>query len=332
MECDCEESVLTPTISDENDFRYPIKTRQPSHVIIWIPRKHDITAFQEELTNSAILGLDIRKELCRKIIKFAIKMKKIEMDPGNKHLLVNVNGYEQLRTLSEIKTANVCRIEDINLIDCGLLQLTELMLKIVTKQRNPGQIIREDSNWCDYVKDCDDIDEESKVLISDIIDRVIEKRINIEGVHNHPFFWTYEEKVKYCVDIYHHHAEKKDDLNSKSEEAALEISVDKYPSFQISSKKGKIKTVTVMELNPRSKLNNMTTVWDLLQFIRNMYCHYNEKKYPERQQWLGVTDDGLNYETFWKNTTHPWPELLKFLYSQMNTFIDENNNLVCFDE
>ncbi|XP_076809499.1 uncharacterized protein LOC143452421 [Clavelina lepadiformis] len=154
---------------------------------------------------------------------------------------------------------------------------------------------------------------EQRELACDLIKKMLDfdpkNRPTIEKVKKHPFFWDSEKIFCFYKDANEHfHQLRKQNQENYQESlqrfAKYDITVDNIPEPLRDSN---LEDFPITEKKCRN-------IHDLLNRIRDMNEHANEKSEPSKL-CLGVSEDGsIDYGVFLSSLTGPYPRLLAELY------------------
>ena len=214
-------------------------------------------------------------------------------------------------------------------INCGPKELGEVVLMIMTKTEEP----QSDVNKSSKISGCSDLALCEESLLRDCIKTINDEKL----VEDHLLFPSYKRCVDFVEEVYliierlpdtQNHIDK---LNEDGKHHGIKISFDDYKEVEVGGR-----SMKVTEFKHHWDVKKITDVWGMIKFIRDMNQHGHEKKYPERREWLGFSDEGCDYEKFLKNVLEICPGLLTFLFKRYgwpnpekpkNVDVDENNNI-----
>ena len=284
------------------------------------------------------------KKLCLKIINMVAESK------NNKIMLFNEmfsKFYRDHPTFCRGKRLNLSDIFSINLnrlisndrpefycINCGRKELGKTVLMIMTKTEEP----QSDVNKSSKISGCSDLALWEESLLGDCIKTINDENFDIKLVKRHLLFQSPKRCVDYVEDVYlnlerltdkQKHIDK---LNEDGKHYGIKISFDDYREVEVGGR-----SMKVTEFKHHWDVKKITDVWGMMKFIRDMNQHGHEKKYPERREWLGFSDEGCDYEKFLKNVLENCPGLLTFLFKKYgwpnpekpkNVDVYENNNII----
>ena len=197
-------------------------------------------------------------------------------------LVIKISNFEKSKTLKNRNNI----IEDTSLIQEDINGLAEIFEKILESRK------------------IEDWDEEMQNNFNDFIEKVEVDNVGIKSIQDHHLFWNYKKKIKYCLSVFKKLDQNEDKQKELIQRTDLKVSVDDYPED--------LKSL-VNNKQTKKVLKEMKNIWHILVFIRNMFHHWNERKYPERRKWLNGDSESFDDEHFWKRTTRPWPQFLNLL-------------------
>ncbi|XP_077970632.1 uncharacterized protein LOC144425135 [Styela clava] len=177
--------------------------------------------------------------------------------------------------------------------------------------------------------------------VKDLIDRMLEKRVDTNGILRHPFFWSVKEKINFLCDAYDSikYRDIEESLGIKGESVTGKNWFEKLKLSPI--EKTKIENALKLErkmrqINPntilnlaKSKTQNCSStsheykndsLCELMQFFRNRKAHYWESKQPIKHCFQSYPDG------FWKFFSSRYPDLLPFVYEHRLMFMGPPQN------
>ena len=326
-----EESILSNDEATNNCFENGVDSR-----LLYFPSKLYIPCMRE------ILSYDVgkRKRLCLQINNMVAESKDNEIILFNK--MSKFQGDNP--TLCEREPLYLSDILNIDsLINnnrpeyfyrCNLKELSKVVLMIMTKREE----LQSDLSKSDEIFKCSDLAPWVEKLLRDYIKTINHENFDIISVKHHLLFRSPKSCVDFVEEVYRmieRHPDKQkliNKLNKDGKKHRLKISFKNYKIVEVGGR-----SMKVTDFKHHRDVKKITGVWEMIKFIRDMNQHGHEKKYPERREWLGFSDEGCDYEKFLKNVLEICPGLLAFLWNRYgrldperprNVNVDENNNII----
>ena len=177
---------------------------------------------------------------------------------------------------------------------------------------------------------------ENKLLLGDLITKMLEDELQIEKIIEHPLFWIPKQKIEFFIEVHKFFKRKnisEEIINqlemfntnyfSRPTEGSIApvISCDMYEEVEIDGEWINIKNIK----HHGKDFERMTTIQNYLKFFRDMWNHADDEKYPVRGKWLGYNEANgkLDQNIFWNRITQPCPQLLLSIYNEFYEQIKE---------
>ena len=287
----------------ESDFRY-----------LYV-KKYNLT-LEDFLNSTKALSGKFVIDIIHNIVFAVAELHKYKVAHGNMHLrnfcvIENNNrSKDSVIKIRNFKNSTIVVnygnniVEDTSSIKEDENRLAEIFKKILESHKIEG--------W----------DEEMENNFNDFAEKIAVDNVGIESTQDHHLFWRYKRKNEYCSNFVRKFNQNEDKQEQLKEGTDLKVSVDDYPE-----------DLKNLDNNNQTKklLKEMKNIWYILVFIRNMFHHWNERKYPERRKWLNGDSENFDDEHFWKRTTGPWPQFLNLLRKceDLLKLNDDNNYINC---